>query len=60
VNDRVYPLDKELHNGDVIDIITQKNNKPNPFWLSFVKTTKAKNRIKSFIRKEDTEEYIEK
>jgi len=60
VNDRVYPLDKELHNWDIIDVITQKNNKPNPFWLSFVKTTKAKNRIKSSIRKEDTEEYIEK
>jgi len=60
VNDRVYPLDKELHNWDVIEITINKKNKPNPFWLSFVKTTKAKNRIKSSLRKEDSEEYIEK
>ncbi len=60
VNNRVYPLDKELHNWDVVDIIIDKNKKPNPFWLSFVKTTKAKNRIKSCLRKEDLEEYIER
>ncbi|MFK7780231.1 MAG: RelA/SpoT family protein, partial [Candidatus Gracilibacteria bacterium] len=47
VNDSVYPLDKELHNGDVVDIVIDKNKKPNPFWISFVKTVKAKNRIKS-------------
>ena len=53
-------LDKELHNGDVIEIITDKNKKPNPFWLSFVKTTKAKNRIKAFLKKENKELYRER
>ena len=60
VNNRVYPLDKELSNWDVVEVIIDKNKKPNPFWLSFVKTTKAKNRIKSCLKKEDVEEYIER
>ncbi|PZM81979.1 (p)ppGpp synthetase [Candidatus Gracilibacteria bacterium] len=53
VNGLVYPLDKELNNGDVVEIITDKNKKPNPFRVSFVKTVKAKNKIKSFLKKED-------
>ena len=33
VNGGVFPLDKELGSGDVIEIITDKNRKPSPFWL---------------------------
>jgi len=57
INWEVKTLDKGLHNGDVIEIITDKNKKPNPFWLSFVKTAKAKNRIKSFLKKENKDLY---
>ncbi len=53
VNNKVYPLDKELHNGDVIEIVIDKKKSPNPFWLSFVKTSKAKQRIRSFLNKEN-------
>lgn len=53
INGQPYPLDKELKNGDVVEIITDKNKKPNPFYISFVKTTKAKNSIRSFLRNED-------
>jgi GTP diphosphokinase / guanosine-3',5'-bis(diphosphate) 3'-diphosphatase len=53
VNGKVYPLDKELLNGDVIEIITDKNKKPNPFWLSFAKTTRAKDVIKSHLKKDN-------
>jgi GTP diphosphokinase / guanosine-3',5'-bis(diphosphate) 3'-diphosphatase len=60
VNDSVHPLDKWLHNWDVVEIIIDKNKKPNPFWISFVKTVKAKNRIKSFLKKEDRELHIER
>ncbi len=60
VNWKTIPLDKELHNGDVVEVIIDKNKKPNPFWLSFVKTNKAKNRIKAFLNLEHQEEYIEK
>jgi GTP pyrophosphokinase len=60
INWEVKTLDKELHNWDIIDIITDKNKKPNPFWLSFVKTTKAKNRIKSFLKRENKDLYRER
>ena len=56
-NWKVYPLDKELHNWDVIDIIIDKNRRPNPFWLSFVKTSKAKSRIRNFLKKEDKDSH---
>lgn len=60
VNDAVYPLDKELHNWDVIEIIIDKNKRPNPFRISFVKTIKAKNRIKLSLKKEDKELHRER
>lgn len=60
INSEVRTLDKELHNWDVIEIITDKNKKPNPFWLSFVKTAKAKNRIKNFLKKENKDLYRER
>lgn len=60
VNDAVYPLDKELHNGDVVEIVVDKNKKPNPFWISFVKTVKAKNRIKNYLKKEDRDLHVER
>lgn len=60
INGQPSPLDKELKNGDVVEIITDKNKKPNPFYISFVKTTKAKNCIRSFLRNEDRELHIER
>lgn len=60
INWTVRTLDKELHNWDVIEIVIDKNKRPNPFWLSFVKTTKAKNRIRSYLKKEDKELFRER
>ncbi len=60
VNSKVYPLDKELHNWDLVEIIIDKTRKPNPFWLSFVKTSKAKTRIKYFLKQEDKDLHRER
>lgn len=60
VNNIVYPLDKELKNWDVVEIIIDKNKKPNPFRIWFVKTVKAKNRIRAAIKKEDKELHRER
>ncbi len=60
VNWSVYPLDKELHNWDVVEIIIDKNKRPNPFRISFVKTIKAKNRIKLSLKKEDKDLHRER
>ncbi len=60
VNGAVYPLDKELRNGDIVEIIKDKNKKPNPFYIGIVKTTKAKNSIRSFLKNEDKDLHKER
>ena len=52
INDKLGRLDQELRNGDMVKIITEKNREhPNPDWLKFVKTRRAKDRIKQFSKK---------
>lgn len=47
VNQKIAPLDQELKNGDMVEIIIEKNKKhPSPGWLKFVKTSRAKEKIK--------------
>ncbi|MBI4137794.1 MAG: bifunctional (p)ppGpp synthetase/guanosine-3',5'-bis(diphosphate) 3'-pyrophosphohydrolase [Candidatus Sungbacteria bacterium] len=53
VNDRIAPLDRTLENGDVVEILTQKNKKPSASWLSFVKSAGAHKRIAAFLRKNE-------
>ncbi|MBI2637502.1 MAG: bifunctional (p)ppGpp synthetase/guanosine-3',5'-bis(diphosphate) 3'-pyrophosphohydrolase, partial [Candidatus Sungbacteria bacterium] len=50
VNAKMASLDYELHNGDIIEIIIQKNKKPSRDWLLFVKTAAARKRIQSALR----------
>ncbi|MBI3685310.1 bifunctional (p)ppGpp synthetase/guanosine-3',5'-bis(diphosphate) 3'-pyrophosphohydrolase [Candidatus Azambacteria bacterium] len=48
VNGKMVSLDSTLKNGDWCEILTQKNKKPSPSWLDFVKTNYAKSRIRNF------------
>jgi len=51
VNDVITPLDKELRSGDVVKILTDKNRKkPNADWLSFARTSGAKEKIRQRLR----------
>lgn len=50
VNNRIVPLRYVLENGDTCEIITQKNQKPKKDWLDFVKTSKARNKIRALMR----------
>ncbi|HBB27583.1 TPA: hypothetical protein DCZ36_03760, partial [Candidatus Gracilibacteria bacterium] len=60
VNGRVVPLDYELRNGESVEIVTDKNKYPNITWLSFVKTTRAKECIKAYSNRANRDELIEK
>lgn len=60
VNGNIYPLDKELHNGDMVEILIDKNKRPNPFWMSFLKTVKAKNAVKAYLKEENKELHRER
>ncbi|MFH0956221.1 MAG: RelA/SpoT family protein, partial [Candidatus Falkowbacteria bacterium] len=51
VNDKIAPLDIELKNGDLVEIITEKKRQgPSRDWLKFVKTATAKNKIKQNLK----------
>lgn len=58
VNGAIAQLDRELKNGEVIEIITRKNAKPSHQWLSFVKTTHARNRLRNWFRHLDETKYL--
>ena len=50
VNGEQVPLRSELHNGDVIEIITASVSSPNPGWLGFVRTGKARSKIRHHLK----------
>jgi len=58
VNGRMVPLRSELNTGDIVEIITNKNHQPSKDWLSFVKTVKARSRIRQWIKTQEMERSI--
>ncbi|GAB6038792.1 bifunctional (p)ppGpp synthetase/guanosine-3',5'-bis(diphosphate) 3'-pyrophosphohydrolase [Fundidesulfovibrio butyratiphilus] len=58
VNGRLTPLSTPLKNGDTVEIITDKNRAPSRDWLKFVKTAKARTRIKYWVRTEERAKAI--
>ncbi len=58
INGRVVPLKYILKNGDIVEIITSNRQHPRKDWLDFVKTTKAKSRIRQWIKIEERDESI--
>lgn len=59
VNGRPVPLRSVLRNGDQVEVITDKNQKPSPTWERFVVTGKARAAIKRFVRLTHREEFLE-
>ena len=61
VNGRLVPLESELRSGDVVEVLTSKNPDAGPSqdWLAFVKSTRARNKIRAWFTKERREEAIE-
>ncbi len=61
VNGRLVPLESKLNNGDVIEIVTNKGEHAGPSrdWLNFVKSPRARSKIKAWFSKERREEAID-
>jgi GTP diphosphokinase / guanosine-3',5'-bis(diphosphate) 3'-diphosphatase len=59
VNSIMVPLSHELHNGDVVEIITANQQKPSQDWLRFVKSSRAKAKIRRVLRADAKERYVQ-
>src|SRR2546428_751108 len=59
INNRMTPLRTKLRNGDIIEIMTQPGHKPSRDWLSFVKTSRARNKIRHWLTEQESEKAIE-
>src|SRR6201998_3954459 len=59
VNGQMVPLRYEIQTGDVVEILTQKGHHPSRDWLSFVKSSSAKSKIRHWINEQEREEAME-
>ncbi|WP_439113967.1 RelA/SpoT family protein [Hydrogenophaga sp.] len=50
INGEQRPLRTELNNGDVVEIVTDEKSEPNPAWLSFVRTGRARSKIRHHLK----------
>jgi len=58
VNGAIVPLRHKLQNGDVVEIITSKNHHPSKDWLEFVVTSRARSRIRTYLRAEERKDAV--
>jgi len=59
INGKHCPLRTELQNGDIVEIQTQASHRPSKDWLNFAKTSKARNKIRQFVKEEQREKSLE-
>jgi len=58
VNGRMVPLPYELKTGDIVEIVTSKTHHPSKDWLNFVKTVKARSKIRHWIKVQEKERSL--
>jgi GTP pyrophosphokinase len=59
VNTRMVPLRTKLRTGDIVEIVTQKDHKPSRDWLTFVKSPRARNKIKHWLNEDQRRRAVE-
>jgi GTP pyrophosphokinase len=59
VNGRMVPLKTRMRNGDIVEIITQNGHTPSRDWLTFVRSSRARNKIKHWLNEHQRERAIE-
>ncbi len=60
VNGRIVPLDYQLNNGEFVEILTSKSPSPSRDWLNFVKTSKARSKIRAWVKEQQREDSLER
>jgi GTP pyrophosphokinase len=59
INGRMAPLRTKLRTGDIVEIVTQKDHKPSRDWLTFVKSPRARNKIKHWLNEDHRRRAVE-
>lgn len=59
INGRMVPLRTKLRNGDIVEIVTQNGHTPSRDWLTFVKSPRARNKIKHWLNENQRQRAIE-
>jgi GTP pyrophosphokinase len=59
VNGRMAPLRTKLRTGDIVEIVTQKDHNPSRDWLTFVKSPRARNKIKHWLNEDHRRRAVE-
>jgi GTP pyrophosphokinase len=59
VNGRIAPLSRELQNGDTVEVMTDARQKPSRDWLAFVKTARARQKIRHWIKQIEMESALD-
>jgi GTP diphosphokinase / guanosine-3',5'-bis(diphosphate) 3'-diphosphatase len=59
INGRMMPLRTKLRTGDIVEIVTQKEHKPSRDWLTFVKSPRARNKIKHWLNEDQRRRAVE-
>ena len=60
VNKKIVPLNYQLKNGDIVEILTSKQAKPSLDWVNQCKTSQARNKIRQWFKKEGREENLQR
>jgi GTP pyrophosphokinase len=58
VNGKLVPLKYELKNGDIVEVITSPHHSPSKDWLKIVKSSRARNKIRSWIKTEERKRSV--
>src|SRR5271163_2920808 len=59
VNGRMAQLRTKLHNGDIVEVVTQNGHTPSRDWLTFAKSSRARNKIKHWLNEHQRERAVE-
>lgn len=59
INGRLVPLKTELNNGDIVEVMTGAQQTPSKDWLKFVRTSRARNKIRNWVKTQEREKSIE-